>query len=100
MNLNLKLEYNPKAIMAFANKYLGVAVMLIIAGLFGFTGYQISRITGIQADQKYLELQKDTVKTTTLKVNKDTLDQLKNLKSGGDTSIPVNTGKQNPFSLN
>lgn len=101
MNMNIDLKnINPKAVLAALARYRNLAVTLIVLALFGFTGYQISHIAGVQADQAYLTQQKNQRKTTSLKVNKNTIEQLKNLKSSGDTSIPVNVGKQNPFSLN
>ncbi len=99
-NLNLNLNLDPKAIARALGRYKNLAVILLVLALFGYTGYQISHIVGVQADQAYLEQQKAESKTTSLKINKDTIEQLKGLKSSGDTSIPVNIGKQNPFSLN
>ena len=98
--MNMNLNFDPKALLASLSRYKNLSITLVVIALFGFTGYQISHIVGVQPDEAYLEMQKAKAKTTSLKVNKDTIQQLKDLKSSGDTSIPVNAGKQNPFSLN
>jgi hypothetical protein len=100
MNLNGSISnINPKAILGIAARYRNLVVILIIAGLLGYTGYQISRITSIQADPAYMAAQKGKDKVTSLKINKSILEQLQKLRPAGTSSAPVNVGKQDPFTL-
>lgn len=73
--------------------------ILTVAGLIGFTTYQISQITAVQADQDYLARQKASVTIVKLKPSVETLNQLRALQSAGDTSVPIRSGKNDPFSL-
>lgn len=101
MNLNANLsDINPKELLATLQRSSKTIVTLIIIGLIGFTGYRISQITAVQPDQAYMQSQKDADSVTSLKVNKDTINQIKSLQSSGDTSVPINPGKYNPFTPN
>lgn len=101
MNNNIHLsDLNPKKLLAVLLRHKNFLTTLAVLSLFGFTGYQISQITAVEPDSAYMTIKEKETKTTNLKVNKDAVDQITNLKPSGDTSIPVNVGKANPFSLN
>ncbi len=98
MNANLHLDL--KQLSPLFLRYRASIATLIILGLVGYTGIQISRVTSVQPDQAYLQAQQSNTKTTTLRIDKQTLDQLRALKPAGDTNVPVTVGKENPFTLN
>lgn len=106
MNLNKGISLsslssiNPKQILAVVAKYRLLITIIVITGLVGYTGFQISRIFAIQPDQAYVASQKEKAKATSLRVNKKTIQELQALQSAGDTSISVTPGKNDPFSIN
>lgn len=101
MKLNANLsDINPRELARSVLRYRGTFITLLIIGLLGYAGYQISRITGVQPDQAYLAQQQKNHRTAAkLKVNKDVITGLKQLQSSGDTTVPINPGKHDPFSL-
>jgi hypothetical protein len=101
MNLNtgLSLKLTPASLVRYLARHQRFLATLIILGLLGFTGYQISRIFGVQPDQAYLTEQQAKSKVPSLRINKATLSGLQSLQSAGSTNIPLSIGKQNPFSL-
>ncbi len=103
MNLNNDLHFNFNfdwmVIVRLLSRYRVFLTILVVIGLFGFTGYQLSGLFAVQPDQAYLTQQQATAKIPNLKSNKTVIDQIKQLQPGGDTSIPLTVGTQNPFSL-
>ena len=99
MNMNLKLDLNPKALLKLLENYSRTIIFFTAIALIAYTGFQISRVTGVQADQSYVEKNREKSKVTNLKVDKQALDQIKSLRSSGDTTVPTGSGKFNPFSL-
>jgi hypothetical protein len=99
INTSLNLKFNPAAVGRYLARHQRFWSILIVLGLLGFTGYQISRIFGVQPDQIYLSQQQSSAKVPSLRISKSTLSQLKALQPAGDISIPLNVGKQDPFSL-
>ena len=93
MNQSLNLKQITDIIIAKR----GMLIFLLVIALFGYTGFQISRITSVQPDQAYISAQKKS--SVSLKGNKATIENLKALRSSGDTSIPINVGKHNPFTF-
>lgn len=101
MNNSIHLsDLDPRKLLNLLVRHKSFITTLVVLSLFGFTGYQVSQITAIEPDAAYMSLKEKENKTTSLRVNKEALDQIINLKPSGDTSIPVNVGKSNPFSLN
>jgi hypothetical protein len=105
MNMNMKLNlgsFDIKRIGLMLLGYRKLFITLAIVGLLGYTGYQISRITAVQPDKAYLDAKKEDKQAAVpnLRISKDVQERLRSLQSAGDTSIPVNVGKSNPFTLN
>lgn len=98
--MNQAISLNPKQLLAWLSRSRTILSVLVMVGLLGYTGYQISHITAVQPDQAYISVQQKTTKVPNLRVNKQVISQLKQLQSSGDTTIQVTTGKQDPFSLN
>lgn len=102
MNLNMNLSlssFDPKLLLPALKRISGPAVTLVIVLLVGYTAYQISRITSVQPDVAYMEANKKDHKTPSLKINQETMKQLKSLTPAGDVTVPVVTGKDDPFRL-
>lgn len=99
MNLSMNLSLDPKQLMPVFRGAIRPLTIMVALGLIGYTGYQISRVTSIQPDIAYMETNRQNHKTPSLKINQDTLRQLKSLVPAGDTSIPVEAGKNDPFQL-
>lgn len=91
---------NLKLLLPWLRRSRKLITTLIILGLLGYSGYQISQITAIQPDQAYINTQAKANKVPSLRANKQVISQLKGLREPGDTTIQVTTGKQNPFSPN
>ena len=98
MNISLS-NLDPKMMLPALKRISGPAITLVIVILVGYTAYQISRITSVQPDVAYMELNKKDHKTPSLKINQETMKQLKALAPAGDTNVPVVTGKDDPFRL-
>lgn len=98
MNISLS-SFDPKTLLPAVKRVIGPAITLVIVALVGYTAYQISRITTVQPDTAYMEANKKSHKTPSLKINQETMKQLKNLTPAGDTTVPVVTGKDDPFRL-
>lgn len=98
MNISLS-NLDPKMMLPALKRISGPAVTLVIVVLVGYTAYQISRVTTVQPDVVYMEANKNNHKTTSLKINQETMKQLKSLAPAGDTNVPVVTGKDDPFRL-
>jgi hypothetical protein len=96
---NMKLNLDLKNILTVVSRYKRIVITLVIIGLMGYTGYQISRITSVQPDAAYLETRRAEAKAVSLKINKATQDKLRGLQSAGDTSVPTVSGKSNPFAF-
>lgn len=99
MNLSMNLNLDPKQLMPVFKGTIRPLTIIIALGLIGYTGYQISQVTSVQPDTAYMEANRQNHKTPSLKINQDTLRQLKSLTPAGDTSIPVEAGKNDPFQL-
>ncbi len=100
LNMNISLSsLDPKLLLPALKRISGPAVTLVIILLVGYTAYQVSRITSVQADVAYMEANKKNHKTPSLKINQETMKQLKSLAPAGDTNVPVVTGKDDPFRL-
>ncbi|HUC20954.1 MAG TPA: hypothetical protein VMR98_05705 [Candidatus Polarisedimenticolaceae bacterium] len=100
MNNSISLkDLNPAKLLPIVKRYRRIAILLLIGCLFGYTGYQISGISNAKPDQAYLHLHENDLKVPNFKIYAKTLEQLSQLDSSGDTSIPIKPGKQNPFSL-
>lgn len=100
MNLKANISLSSAQLLPLLNRSKRIIVLVVAVGLIGYTGYQISQITAVGPDEAYLTQATAKQKVPNLKSNKDTVQQLKTLHSAGDTSIPINPGKHNPFSLN
>ena len=74
--------------------------ILVVLGLVGYTGYQVSQVTAVEADQVYLQSQSEQLSSIKLKISPQTVQDLAKLKPAGDTSVPVQSGKEDPFSAN
>ena len=100
LNMNISLSnLDPKILLPAIKRISGPLVTLLIIGLVGYTAYQISRITSVQPDAAYMEANRKDHKTTSLRINQETMRQLESLKAAGDTTVPVVTGKDDPFRL-
>jgi len=91
---------NLKLLLPWLRQSRKLITFLVILGLLGYSGYQVSQITAVQPNQTYINTQAKTNKVPSLRANKQIINQLKQLKEPGDTTIQVTTGKQNPFSPN
>jgi predicted negative regulator of RcsB-dependent stress response len=91
---------NLKLLIPWLRRSRKLITTLVILGLLGYSGYQISQITAVQPNQAYITTQTKANKVPSLHPNKQVLSQLKGLREPGDTTIQVTTGKQNPFAPN
>lgn len=92
-------DLNPKKLIPLAGRYKTLLTTLVVVGLIGFTGYQISQITSVEPDAAYLQAKEKESKTASLRIDKKTLDQVNQLDSSASTPAPANVGKSNPFSF-
>ncbi len=100
MNQSISFKsLNPAKLLAVFKQYHRLIVLLIIGCLFAYTGYRISQINSAQPDQAYINTHKNDLAVPNFKAYSNTLQQLRELDSSGDTTIPIRPGKQNPFSL-
>jgi hypothetical protein len=101
MNLNLKSIKLPTQISPRQLRQARrITTILVVLGLVGYTGYQVSQIISVPADQVYLQEQSQALEGIKLKVSAQTIQDLSQLKPAGDTAVPIQTGKEDPFSSN
>jgi hypothetical protein len=98
--MNQQIHFNVASLTAAFMQIRTMLTILVVVGLFGYTGYQISRISGVQPSQGYVALQESQKKVPNLHVNASEIKQIEQLQSPGSTTIQVTTGKQDPFSFN
>lgn len=94
------MNINPQQLVSQLSRFRGLVTIVAIVGLLGYTAYQVSLITGVQPDAQYLSHQRASAPSIKLKISRNTIDKLKALQSAGDTTVPVGTSKNDPFSLN
>ncbi len=100
MNQSISLsDLNPLKLAKALKHYVRPLIWLIVVGLFCYSGYQISQISKIGPDPGYLQANQNKQKVINLKSNQAVINELRTLNSSGDTTIPINPGKHNPFSL-
>jgi predicted negative regulator of RcsB-dependent stress response len=98
--MNQAISFNPKQLLTWLSRSRRTLTFLIVAGLLGYTGYQISQLTNVQPSPAYITVQQAASKVPNLRGNQQVISQLKKLQSPGNTTIQVTTGKQDPFTLN
>jgi hypothetical protein len=99
LNTNLSFKLDPTALLQFLAARRILVTIVVVVGLLGYTGYQISQIIAVQPDQAYISQQQGKAKTADLKVSKPIIAQLQQLQSPPIPAAPATIGTQNPFSL-
>ena len=93
------ISFDLKPIIESVQRFKSLAVTLLVVGLFGYTAYQISLITAVEPDAAYLQANEKESAVPNFKRNKATIDEIRQLKSSGDTRVDTAAGKGDPFSL-
>jgi hypothetical protein len=90
---------NANQIIKPLTKFRGLIAGVIIIAVLSYTAYLASSIFNVGPDAAYLQEQQKSAQTTSLKVPPDSLQKIKSLQEPGNTNIPIQLGKGDPFSL-
>jgi Tfp pilus assembly protein PilO len=98
--LNFKLNFNAQTLRnvgRFFAKFRTIFTLLAVAGVIGFSLYQVNKIVVLQPDANYLDAKRADQQKTAIKFDTKTLDAVNDLVQVNGQVDLSNLGKQNPF---